>query len=91
MQLRSLCVTERPVPLRDFSPSASDVFPAPIGRLPTPSLAAGGKAAVAFAEAIALGLRSGLQCLTGTPNPFSGWRRTIFCTGLIMRLCVASP
>ena len=32
-----------------------------------------------------------LLCLTGTPGPFSGLRRTIFCTGPGMELCVVSP
>ena len=77
VQLRFLCVTERPVPLEDFSPSASDVYPA-IHRWH------------GVRGTITPALRSGLQCLAGTPNPFSGWRRTIFCTGPIMRLCVAS-
>ena len=79
MQLRSLCVTERLVPHGDFPPSASDVFPVSIGPLPTPSLAAGGKAAVAFGGTITPALRSGLQRLTGAPGPFSARRRTILC------------
>ena len=32
-----------------------------------------------------------LLCLTGTPEPFSAPRRTIFCTGPGMELCVVSP
>ena len=33
----------------------------------------------------------GLQRLTGAPGPFSAQRRTIFCTGPGMELCVVSP
>jgi hypothetical protein len=33
----------------------------------------------------------GLLCLTGTPGPFSARRRTIFCQGPGMELCVVSP
>ena len=32
-----------------------------------------------------------LLCLTGTPAPFSAPRRTIFCAGPDMELCVVSP
>ena len=32
-----------------------------------------------------------LLCLTGTPEPFSAPRRTIFCTGPMVELCVSSP
>ena len=32
-----------------------------------------------------------LLCLTGTPAPFSAPRRTIFCAGPGMELCVVSP
>ena len=91
MRLRFLCVTERRVPLRSSDQSASDVFPAPIGPLPTPSLAAGAKPRVAFAGAINPGLRSGLQRVTRAPGPFSARRRTIFRTGSDMELRVVSP
>jgi hypothetical protein len=36
-------------------------------------------------------LASGLQRLTGAPEPFAAPRRTIFCTGPGMELCVVSP
>jgi hypothetical protein len=45
--------------------------------MPAPSSIAG----MTFAGTITPGLRSGLQCLTGTPRPFSAGRRTIFCNG----------
>jgi hypothetical protein len=45
--------------------------------MPAPSSIAG----MTFAGTITPGLRSGLQCLTGTPQPFSAGRRTIFCNG----------
>ena len=93
-QLRSLCVTERPGLARrlqaitgtpEVSACLQCLHPAIHRWLPT------AKAAAGVVGTITPAFRSGLQCLTGTPGPFSGLRRTIFCTGPDVELCVVSP
>ena len=79
-QLRSLCVTGCPGNA-DASPSlhAHDVPPFSI---------AGSPAVPVHHPRLA---SECLLCLTGTPEPFSAPRRTIFCAGHDGELCVVSP
>ena len=86
MQLRSLCFTERPGPAQGLSGPGGLRCLLAIHRW-----TADGKAAVGVAGPSTPAWRSGLLCLTGTPEPFSAPRRTIFCTGPGLELCVVSP
>ena len=74
MQLRSLCFTERPGPAQGLSGPGGLRCLLAIHRW-----TADGKAAVGVAGPSTPAWRSGLLCLTGTPEPFSAPRRTIFC------------
>ena len=79
-QLRSLCVTGCPGNA-DASPSlhAHDVPPFSI---------AGSSAVPVHHPRLT---SECLLCLTGTPEPFSAPRRTIFCAGHDAELCVSTP
>jgi hypothetical protein len=79
-QLRSFCVTERLGLAQELAlPVASDVY--------TPPSIAG----MALSGPSPPHSVRRLQRLTGAPGPFSAQRRTIFCTGPGMELCVVSP